>query len=145
MDDSMMTPYGAPSPYAYTIPVPNDAVGLIIGKNGETIRRLQNESGARIQVANMEIKDSNMRNVFVEGSHEKYLIAKEQIEIVIAEHRRANDTKIFIGEANPFGEKPNKKVEVADKYVGLVIGKQSETLKSIAIQTQTKIFMPQKN
>ena len=52
---------------------------------------------------------------------------------MIAEHRRANDTKIFIGEANPFGEKPNKKVEVADKYVGLVIGKQSETLKSIAI------------
>ena len=103
MDDSMMTPYGAPSPYAYTIPVPNDAVGLIIGKNGETIRRLQNESGARIQVAKMEIKDSNMRNVFVEGSHEKYLIAKEQIDIVIAEHRRANDTKIFIGESNPFG------------------------------------------
>ena len=93
----------------------------------------------------MEIKDSNMRNVFVEGSHEKYLIAKEQIEVVIAEHRRANDTKIFIGEANPFGDKPNKRVEVADKYVGLVIGKQSETLKSIAIQTSTKIFMPQKN
>ena len=71
----------------------------------------------------MEIKDSNMRNVFVEGSHEKYLIAKEQIEVVIAEHRRANDTKIFIGEGNPFGLKPNKSVEVADKYVGLVIGK----------------------
>ena len=140
-----MTPYGAPSPYAYTIPVPNDAVGLIIGKNGETIRRLQNESGARIQVAKMEIKDSNMRNVFVEGSHEKYLIAKEQIDAVIAEHRRANDTKIFIGEANPFGQKANRKVDVADKYVGLVIGKQSETLKNIAVQTQTRIFMPQKN
>ena len=131
----MMTPYGAPSPYAYTIPVPNDAVGLIIGKNGETIRRLQNESGARIQVAKMEIKDSNMRNVFVEGSHEKYLIAKEQIDIVITEHRRANDTKIFIGESNPFPGKPTKKVEVSDKYVGLVIGKQSETLKQIAMAT----------
>lgn len=40
LDDSMMTPYGAPSSSAYIIPVPNDAVGLIIGKNGETIRRL---------------------------------------------------------------------------------------------------------
>jgi len=37
-DDSMMTPYGPPSPYAYIIPVPNDCVGLIIGKGGETIR-----------------------------------------------------------------------------------------------------------
>jgi transcription antitermination factor NusA-like protein len=44
----MMTPYGAPSPYAYIIVVPNDAVGLIIGKSGETIRRLQNQSGAKI-------------------------------------------------------------------------------------------------
>mgnify|MGYP001344508346 FL=1 len=83
----------------------------------------------------MEIKDSNMRNVFVEGSHEKYLIAKEQIDIVITEHRRANDTKIFIGESNPFPGKPTKKVEVSDKYVGLVIGKQSETLKQIAMAT----------
>lgn len=40
LDESMMTPYGAPSPYAYIIPVPNDTVGLIIGKSGETIRRL---------------------------------------------------------------------------------------------------------
>lgn len=48
LDDSMMTPYGAPSSSAYIIPVPNDAVGLIIGKKGETIRRLQNESGAKI-------------------------------------------------------------------------------------------------
>ena len=40
LDDSMMTPYGAPSPYAYIIVVPNDAVGLIIGKSGETIRKL---------------------------------------------------------------------------------------------------------
>ena len=42
---------------------------------------------------------------------------------MIAEHRRANDTKIFIGESNPFGQKATRKVDVADKYVGLVIGK----------------------
>ena len=48
MDDSMMTPYGPPSPMAYIIPVPNDIVGLIIGKGGDTIRQLQAESGAKI-------------------------------------------------------------------------------------------------
>jgi hypothetical protein len=37
-DDSMMTPYGPPNAMAYIIPVPNDIVGLIIGKGGETIR-----------------------------------------------------------------------------------------------------------
>lgn len=91
MDDSMMTPYGPPSPYAYIIPVPNDCVGLIIGKGGDTIRQLQMESGAKIQVAKKEIPNSNLRNVFVEGTPEKYQRAKEMIEEIIREHRRASD------------------------------------------------------
>ena len=40
VDDSMMTPYGPPSPVAYIIPIPNESVGLVIGKGGETIRNL---------------------------------------------------------------------------------------------------------
>jgi hypothetical protein len=40
VDDSMMTPYGLPSPYAYIMPIPNDAVGLIIGRGGDTVRNL---------------------------------------------------------------------------------------------------------
>ena len=85
MDDSMMTPYGPPSPYAYIIPVPNDCVGLVIGKGGETIRHLQQESGAKIQVAKKEIPNSNLRNVFVEGTPEKYQKAKDMIEEIIRE------------------------------------------------------------
>lgn len=139
-----MTPYGAPSPYAYIIPVPNDTVGLIIGKSGETIRRLQNESGAKIQVAKVPIKDKNIRNVFVEAEHEKYVAAKEAIDKIINDHKRANDPQIYIGEANPFGE-PVLSVRISDKYVGLVIGKQGETLKGIAMASDTKIYMPQKN
>lgn len=50
---------------------------------------------------------------------------------------------IYIGEASPFGT-PNRTLNVADRYVGLVIGKQSETIKNIATQTRTKIFIPQK-
>ena len=121
-----MTPYGAPSSSAYILPVPNDSVGLIIGKNGETIRRLQNESGAKIQVAKTEIKDTNVRNVFIEADHEKYILAKEAIEAVINEHPRQSEMCIYIGEANPFGA-PNREVKVGDRYVGLVIGKQSDT------------------
>jgi far upstream element-binding protein len=91
MDDSMMTPYGPPSPYAYIIPVPNDCVGLIIGKGGDTIRQLQMESGAKIQVAKREIENTNLRNVFVEGPTDKYQRAREMIEEIIKEHRRTAD------------------------------------------------------
>jgi predicted PilT family ATPase len=82
--------------------------------------------------------------VFVEAPHDKYLIAKEAIEAIIAEHRKSNESQIHIGETNPF-QNPLRCVKVFDKYVGLVIGKQGETLKNIAAQTSTKIFMPQKN
>ena len=62
---------------------------------------------------------------------------------VIEEHPRQSEMCIYIGEASPFGT-PNRTLKVADKYVGLVIGKQSETIKNIATQTNTKIFIPQK-
>jgi far upstream element-binding protein len=68
--------------------VPNDCVGLIIGKGGETIRQLQLESGAKVQVAKKEIGDTGVRNVFVEGSPEKYEHAKRLIEAIVEEHKR---------------------------------------------------------
>jgi len=40
IEDHLLTPYGPPSPHAYIIPVPNECVGLIIGKGGDTIRSL---------------------------------------------------------------------------------------------------------
>jgi nucleotidyltransferase/DNA polymerase involved in DNA repair len=49
------------------------------------------ESGAKIQVAKKEIPNSNLRNVFVEGSTEKYQRAREMIEEIIREHRRNSD------------------------------------------------------
>jgi hypothetical protein len=82
-------------------------------------------------VAKTKIKDTNIRNVFVEGEYEKYILAKEAIDAVINQHPRHNQMSIFIGESSPFGT-PTRKMQVPDKYVGLVIGKQSETLKSIA-------------
>jgi hypothetical protein len=48
IDETMMTPYGPPSANAFIVPVPDDIVGLIIGKGGETIRQLQLDSGAKI-------------------------------------------------------------------------------------------------
>jgi predicted PilT family ATPase len=49
-----------------------------------------------------------------------------------------------VGEHNPFGGSHHK-VKVPDKFVGLIIGKNGETLKGIAQRSNTKIFVPQKN
>lgn len=85
-----------------------------------------------------------MRNVFVEGPTDKYQKAKEMIDEIIREHKRTADPQAHVGDHNPFSG-PHQKVKVPDKYVGLIIGKNSETLKGIAQRTNTKIFVPQKN
>jgi predicted PilT family ATPase len=84
-----------------------------------------------------------LRNVFVEGAPEKYQKAKDMIEEIIREHRRATDPIIHVGDTNPFVGNMEK-LRVPDKYVGLIIGKSSENLKGIAQRSNTKIFVPQK-
>jgi far upstream element-binding protein len=80
-----MTPYGPPDKNARIVPVPNDCVGLIIGKNGETIRRLHRETGCKIQIAKKEIPNTEVRNVFIEGPPDKYEFAKKMVEEIVAE------------------------------------------------------------
>ena len=103
IDDSMLTPYGPPSPYAYIVPVPNECIGLIIGKKGETIKRLQAESGAKIQVAKKEVAETNQRYVFVEGAEDKYNNAKKLIDEVVDEWRRIHQRNEAMAQQNQMG------------------------------------------
>lgn len=50
------------------------------------IRALQLKSGAKISVAKAMIPDSLKRNVFVEGTFEIYMLAKQLIDAIVDEH-----------------------------------------------------------
>jgi hypothetical protein len=59
--------------------VPNESVGLVIGKQGATIKMLEGQSGARIQIAKECPPGNNMRPITVTGppncvEHAKQLI-----------------------------------------------------------------------
>ena len=59
--------------------VPNESVGLVIGKQGATIKMLEGTSGARVQIAKECPPGSNMRPITVTGQphaveHAKSLI-----------------------------------------------------------------------
>lgn len=95
-------------------------------------------------MAKKEIPNSNLRNVFVEGAPEKYQKAKDMIEEIIREHRRTSDPVIHVGETNPFSGF-SERLNVPDKYVGLIIGKSGENLKGVAARSNCKIFVPQRN
>jgi rRNA processing protein Krr1/Pno1 len=151
VDESMLTPYGPPSPYAYIIPVPNESIGLIIGKKGETIRRLQLDSGAKIQVAKKEIEESGQRYVFVEGTEDKYLHAKRLIEEIVDEWRRIHQKPVIPLESKPSGG-PAQTVPIPNNLIGLLTGesrdrhdpKQPDILPLIHDRYNVKIYIPDK-
>lgn len=95
-----MNPYSVPSisPSAVSyshqvggaskkIDIPNGRVGVIIGKGGETIKYLQLQSGAKIQVTRDMDADPNSatRTVELMGSPDAIATAEKLINEVLAE------------------------------------------------------------
>ncbi|CAG8465218.1 5711_t:CDS:10 [Paraglomus occultum] len=70
---------GKSSQEKITIQVPNDTVGLIIGKGGETVKALQQQSGAKIQIEPDHGPPTADRNVHIIGTSETVAIAKSLI------------------------------------------------------------------
>lgn len=140
----LLTPYGPPDKNARILPVPNDCVGLIIGKKGETIRRLNRESGCKIQIAIDNVPNSTARNVFIEGTQEKYEVAKRLIEDIISEQISMKHTYSHLGENNPFLG-PQTPLKIPNKMVGLIIGRGGETVKIIHESTGCYIFIPKES
>ena len=62
----MMTPYGPPSKNARILQIQETLVGLIIGKNALTIKRINRESGCKVQIAKCKIPNTELRNIFIE-------------------------------------------------------------------------------
>lgn len=89
----MSTPSAIPVPYNYgqgtskKIDIPNGRVGVIIGKAGETIKYLQLQSGAKIQVTRDMDADPNSptRPVELMGTPEQIAKAEQLINDVLAE------------------------------------------------------------
>lgn len=84
-NEHLMTPYGPPSGNARYYKIPNDFVGLVIGANGENIKRIMNESKCKIQAANAPIPNTNLRYIFIDGTEENYQIAIKLIEKTIGD------------------------------------------------------------
>ncbi|KAK5653456.1 hypothetical protein OQA88_8942 [Cercophora sp. LCS_1] len=63
-----------------SIYVPSDAVGMIIGKGGETIREMQNSTGCKINVSQSSGPGETEREIELVGSRDSIARAKRAIE-----------------------------------------------------------------
>ncbi|KAL3498595.1 hypothetical protein ACH5RR_041327 [Cinchona calisaya] len=123
------------------IEIPNGRVGVLIGKAGETIKYLQLQSGAKIQVTRDMDADPNSltRGVELMGTPEQIAKAEQLIKDVLSEAEAGGSGMIsrrVIGQ--PSGT-DQFVMSIPNNKVGLVIGKGGETIKNMQARTGARI------
>lgn len=132
-------PTGFP-PYQ-EIMVPGPKVGLVIGKGGETIKMLQEKTGAKMVIIqdgpNQEVVEKPLR---ISGDHNKI----EHAKTLVFELIRDKETNAVAINTNPLGD--SAEVFVPKIAVGVVIGKGGDMIKKIQGETGCKLqFIQGKN
>ncbi|CAH0516125.1 unnamed protein product [Peronospora belbahrii] len=77
--------FGMASSQTIYMQVPNDRVGVIIGKRGETIKGIQDRYAVRIQIPQVPDPGSNppVRTISIQGPPQSLTGAKEEVDMVI--------------------------------------------------------------
>lgn len=102
--------------------VPRASVGMIIGKGGETIKRLAAESGAKIQFKPDEDQTTPDRCAVIQGTTDQIAKATQFISELVNKSGAGVGAEIFY-------------MHVPANKTGLVIGKGGETIKQICAES----------
>lgn len=128
--------------------IPGTKCGLIIGKGGETIKQLQE----RAQVKMVMIQENNQvtsgfKPLRIIGEPEKIESAKRLIEEVM--NSKDDKAPAYMSDYGSMGYKPGSsmgEVIVPRSAVGVIIGKNGETIRRLTMETGAKIqFKPDTN
>ncbi|GBG58952.1 hypothetical protein CBR_g24302 [Chara braunii] len=123
------------------IEVPNVKVGLVIGKGGETIKYLQTQSGARIQVTRDADADprSNVRSIELTGTLESINRAEQLINDVIREAASGGSAVAVAKGLAGVTAGESVQIRVPNRKVGLIIGRLGETIKNLQNRSGARI------
>ena len=133
------------SEFTDEIKVPNPFVGLIIGRGGENVQKLQFQTGAHIQIAKeSEMKPGEtMRTIYLRGTPDAVADLKRKIDEIVNQKNG--------GKSNESAHKYSRdlehpfviKIPIPNDRVGYVIGKGGANVKNIQDKTSTAIYIPQ--
>lgn len=109
--------------------IPHAVIGLVIGKGGENIKRIQNETGATVRVDPNTVDEKGNKVCTITGTKQAVEEAHNQVSNVI-ENAATN-------------KRPRMQTEGSEQYrmkipasrTGAIIGKGGETIKSIKLQS----------
>jgi len=129
-------------PPTETIMVPDKMVSFIIGRGGETIKRLQAETGCKIQMAN-DSQGMPERRCILTGMPQAIADAKAAIGQMLA----SEDSNAFgapaMGGMNGGGER--FEMMIPGNKVGMIIGKGGENIRNMQESTGAKIVIVQES
>ncbi|KAM2925779.1 hypothetical protein FF1_043247 [Malus domestica] len=124
--------------------VPNNKVGVLIGKSGDTIRYLQYNSGAKIQITRDSDADpySATRPVEIIGTLDSISKAEKLINAVIAEADAGGSPSLVargVATAQAVAAAEQIQIQVPNEKVGLIIGRGGETIKGLQTTSGARI------
>lgn len=124
-----------------TIFVPSSCVGLVIGRNGETIRNLQDRSGAEIKVTPDEEAPRGHvnRSILISGNEDAIATAHQLVSQIVSDARRRHSHPGPLN-TTPNGEPVLMEVfSVPNEKVGLIIGKKGVAIRDLQLRSGAKI------
>ncbi|GFV90972.1 far upstream element-binding protein 2 [Trichonephila clavipes] len=137
---------GPRSGNTHEIMVPKQAVGVVIGKSGDMIKKIQQDSGARVQFLNVKEEGPEDKVCVVTGTPEQIQAASTFINDLIQSVLVRDQQNVGRGRGRGrpdgsgpnFGNNPRNRPDVPEIHYavpankcGLVIGKGGETVKNI--------------
>ena len=146
------------------VKVPNNKVGIIIGKGGVTVKMIMERSRAQIQIpSNPDEDNPNVRTLSI-GGDTKESVENAQAEITIALQQSAlalggpiggslmngSGSGVSHGLSQFMSQQPSQQAQsgtafvlVPDDKVGVIIGKGGVTIKELQSRLRVKISIPQ--
>ncbi|KAI9356294.1 hypothetical protein DFJ73DRAFT_823790 [Zopfochytrium polystomum] len=124
--------------------VPQSMVGLVIGRSGETLKRIEKDTGCRIQIdSSQAAEETSHRGPYatITGSEAEVREAKRQIQEILDgrnNESRPGSSGAVTARPVPPGQSTFP-MEVPANKVGLVIGKGGETIKMLQEQSGARI------
>ncbi len=127
---------GGSSPDRDTMVIDVAFVGLIIGRGGETLRRLENDTGARVQFVPDEARTAKFRTCHITGTSSQVRAARRALQFIINENLAAKTAQGKTHGTPSIKTTPSEgqisvQINVPDPTVGLVIGKGGDTIKDL--------------
>lgn len=174
----MITPRQVGGPFIYgqtceEYQVPESMVGLVIGRGGESIMRIQNETGCRIQMVHQKT-GSQFRPCSLAGSPEQIKAARAQLDDIVSKgiikDSQSQATGINVGGSpanniqsaaaaaaakaaaeafapglSGLAQQITETMVIPGNKCGLIIGRQGDTIRQMQMQYKVKMMMIQED